>query len=100
MQRRSSLIQRMGAGCSTPRMAPSCLPDAFSPCRCQAGLAEPPGGVRRSSIMSATNFASSKSNLDAGSISRFASWGRGFTVERREPNTSDITYLLARHFDP
>src|SRR5271165_4933869 len=42
--------------------------------RCQAGLAEPLGGVRRSSIMSAENFASSNTNLDADSTSRFASW--------------------------
>ena len=50
--------------------------------------------------MSAKNFASSNTNLDADSTSRFASWGRGFTAERSEPNTSDMTNLSAPHRSP
>ena len=69
------------------------------PRRCHAGLAQPPG-VGRSLVRSARNFVSSNTNLTAESTSGFASWGRGFTAERSELNTSDIANLWAQYRGP
>jgi hypothetical protein len=69
----------------------SWAPDRISPDEAQAdpiGCIEAPPAA--SSEMSARNFASSNTNLDAGLTSGLVSWGRGFTVERSELSASGM----------